>query len=52
MYQLWCTPCMSEPGGYEPILPVVFYVTAAGDTMMLLHGFVKKSQKTSAIDRR
>src|SRR3972149_12023965 len=31
MYQLWCTPCMSEPSDYKPILSVVFYVTAAGD---------------------
>jgi len=30
MYQLWYTPCMSEPGDHRPILSVVFYVTAAG----------------------
>lgn len=114
MYQLWYTPCMSEPGDQQPILSVVFYATAAGnepvrawllelsrddrravgfdiktaqygwplgmplirklepglwevrshiaagiarvlftvdgDTMVLLHGFVKKSQKTPAAD--
>lgn len=114
MYQLWYTPCMSEPGDHVPILSVVFYVTAAGnepvrdwlldlsrndrrvvgidiktaqygwplgmplirklepglwevrseisdgiarvlftvmgDTMVLLHGFVKKSQKTPVTD--
>jgi phage-related protein len=114
MYQLWYTPCMSEPSDHVPILSVVFYMTAAGnepvrdwlldlsrddrrvvgidiktaqygwplgmplirklepglwevrseisdgiarvlftvmgDTMVLLHGFVKKSQKTPATD--
>lgn len=114
MYQLWYTPCMSNPGDKRPVLTVVFYATSPdnepvrdwllkltrddrrtvgfdvktaqygwplgmplirklepglwevrshiadgiarvlftvdGPTMVLLHGFVKKSQKTPAAD--
>ncbi len=43
-----------EPGGHEPTLSAVFcriaraLFSVAGDTMVLLHGFLKKSQKMPA----
>jgi phage-related protein len=53
---------MSETGDSQPVLKVVFYASASGneavrawlqdDLMVLLHGFVKKSQKTPAPDLR